>query len=153
MKSLIGAPSPIQSDQMLNRVHFMAILQAFGQSFMQPDITVFRQNLAALEELNEKWKLYHKPVFTESLIGHFLTAFIHVLVHKSHDLLKEEITVATFNMASVDFEAFFKHFLPEYLSKLEDLDSNQKEKLRLAFKDDIVSSYCLLIVLVLCTKY
>ena len=36
----------------------MAILNAFGQSFMQPDITVFKQNLASLEQLNEKWKLY-----------------------------------------------------------------------------------------------
>ena len=38
----------------------MAILNAFGQSFMQPDIMVFKQNLAALEVLNEKWKIYHK---------------------------------------------------------------------------------------------
>ena len=60
MKSLIGAPSPIPTNQMLHRAHFMAILQAFGQSFMQPDITVFKQNLITLEELNEKWKLYQK---------------------------------------------------------------------------------------------
>ena len=48
------------ADQMLHKVHFMAILTAFGQSFMQPDIMVFKQNLAALEQLNDKWKLYHK---------------------------------------------------------------------------------------------
>ena len=34
--------------------------QAYGHSFLQPDIAVFRQNLAALEQLNAKWKLYHK---------------------------------------------------------------------------------------------
>ena len=50
------------ADQMLHKVHFMAILTAFGQSFMQPDIMVFKQNLAALEQLNDKWKLYHKVI-------------------------------------------------------------------------------------------
>ena len=34
--------------------------QAYGHSFLQPDIAVFRQNLEALEQLNAKLKLYHK---------------------------------------------------------------------------------------------
>lgn len=64
MKSLIGAPSPMpNTDQVLHKVHFMQILQAFGQSFMHPDIVVFKQNLEALEQLNEKWKLYQKVDF------------------------------------------------------------------------------------------
>ena len=43
MRSLIGAPSPMpQSDQVQHKVHFMAILTAFGNSFMQPDICIFR---------------------------------------------------------------------------------------------------------------
>ena len=61
MRSLIGAPSPIrQSDQVQHKVQFLAILNALGQSFLQPDIVVFKQNLNTLEKLNEKWKLYHK---------------------------------------------------------------------------------------------
>lgn len=69
MRSLIGAPSPMpNSDQVLHKVHFMAILRAFGQSFMQPDIVVFKQNLEALEQLNEKWKLYHKVFMIYILI-------------------------------------------------------------------------------------
>ena len=55
------------ADQMLHKVHFMAILTAFGQSFMQPDIMVFKQNLAALEQLNDKWKLYHKVTYLKVL--------------------------------------------------------------------------------------
>lgn len=34
--------------------------QAFGQSFLQPDIHLFKQNLFYLETLNTKQKLYHK---------------------------------------------------------------------------------------------
>lgn len=36
------------------------IPQAFGQSFLQPDIHLFKQNLFYLETLNSKQKLYHK---------------------------------------------------------------------------------------------
>ena len=100
---------------------------------------VFKQNLTALEQLNEKWKLYHKPAFIESLIEHFLTVLLQVILNKSHDLLKEEIILAIFHMASVDFNAFFKQFLPQYLTNIGDLDDNQKEKLQLCFKEEIVS--------------
>ena len=64
---------------------------------------------------------------------------MQVLMHKSHDLLKEEIILAIYHMASVDFGAFFKQFLPEFLSKMEDLDANQREKLQLTFNEEIVS--------------
>ena len=36
------------------------MLQTFGHSFLQSDITVFKQNLAALEILHSKHKLYSK---------------------------------------------------------------------------------------------
>ena len=64
---------------------------------------------------------------------------MQVLTHKSHELLKEEIILAIFHMASVDFGAFFKQFVPEFLSKVEDIDSNQRDKLQQSFLDEIVS--------------
>ncbi|KAF6128214.1 exportin 6 [Phyllostomus discolor] len=93
--------------------------QAFGQSFLQPDIHLFKQNLFYLETLNTKQKLYHK-----------------VLVHKSHDLLQEEIGIAIYNMASVDFDGFFAAFLPEFLSSCDGVDANQKNVLGRNFKMD-----------------
>ena len=36
------------------------VSQAFGQSFLQSDISIFRQNLQALETLNNKHKLFSK---------------------------------------------------------------------------------------------
>lgn len=38
----------------------VTLLQAFGQSFLQPDIHIFKQNLSYLESLNSKHKLYHR---------------------------------------------------------------------------------------------
>uniref|UniRef100_T1HB63 Exportin-1/Importin-beta-like domain-containing protein n=1 Tax=Rhodnius prolixus TaxID=13249 RepID=T1HB63_RHOPR len=40
-----------------------AILTAFGQSLTQTDISIFSQNLQALESINHKWKLYHKDFY------------------------------------------------------------------------------------------
>lgn len=47
-------------DSIENEAQFIQIMQAFGQSFMQPDITIFKHNLEAMESLNSKYKLYHK---------------------------------------------------------------------------------------------
>lgn len=86
----------------------------------------FRQNLSSLEDLHLKWKLYQKPIFLEHLMGEFLTVFVQVLVSKSHNLLREEIAMSIFNMASVDLPAFFDKFLPHLLSGTEQLDENQR---------------------------
>ena len=37
-----------------------ADLQAFGQSFLQPDISIFKQNLECLQNLHSKRKLFNK---------------------------------------------------------------------------------------------
>ena len=58
--------SPEDGNGLQGQDRFLGILQAFGQSFLQPDISVFKQNLAALEDINAKWKLYHK-VFVATL--------------------------------------------------------------------------------------
>ena len=46
---------------------FVHILQAFGQSFLQPDIHIFKQNVCYLEALNSKHKLYHRVSFLPDL--------------------------------------------------------------------------------------
>ena len=131
--SLEESPGPDTGLQ--EQARFLSILHAFGQSFLQPDISVFKQNLAALEDINAKWKLYHKSVFTQHLIVQFLTVLLQVLVNNSHNLLKDEITSALYNMASVDFNVFFNEFLLQFLDSQE-LDSNQKQMLRTSFKTD-----------------
>ncbi len=47
-------------EEVENEAQFTGVMQAFGQSFLQPDISIFKQNLETLESLNSKWKLYHK---------------------------------------------------------------------------------------------
>ncbi|XP_066990340.1 exportin-6 isoform X2 [Macrobrachium rosenbergii] len=123
-------------DSIENEAQFIQIMQAFGQSFMQPDITIFKQNLEALESLNSKYKLYHKAVFRNSMLGHFITVLLQVLVHRSQDLLQEEITITVYNMASVDFTTFFAAFVLHFLQNMDGLDDDQRTTLKDNFKTD-----------------
>lgn len=127
---------PSASDQVQHEAQFLAIMQAFGTSFLQPDITVFKQNLLALEEIHARWKLYSKPVFTQHLIVHFLTVLVQVLINNAHNLLKDEITTCVHNMAAVDFPSFFDHFLPQLVAGQTQLDDSQKDALKNSFKTD-----------------
>lgn len=119
-----------------NREQFVAILRAYGQSLLQPDINLFGQNLRSLEELNSKWKLYHKALFREELLPQFLTVLLHSLIHKSHALLGEEIAVALYNMAAVNFVAFHNAFLSQFLHSTDGLDDGQRSILQRNFKTD-----------------
>ncbi|KAM4635404.1 exportin-6 isoform 2-T3 [Polymixia lowei] len=120
-------------DAMENEAQFTAAMQAFGQSFLQPDIHIFKQNLSYLESLNSKHKLYHR-LFRTSMLFHFINVLLQVLLHKGHDLLQEEITLAVYNMASVDFDAFYSAFMPEFLNGCQGVDANQRAVLARNFK-------------------
>lgn len=68
------------------------------------------------------------------MLFHFINVLLQVLLHKSHDLLQEEITVAIYNMASVDFDAFYSAFMPEFLNGCQGVDTNQRGVLARNFK-------------------
>lgn len=73
------------------------------------------------------------------MLYQFLNVLIQVLVHKSHDLLQEEICITIYNMASVDFDGFFAKFLTQFLVACEGVDENQKAVLAENFKVETVS--------------
>ncbi|RWS06375.1 exportin-6-like isoform X1 [Dinothrombium tinctorium] len=108
---------------------FMRIMQAYGQSFLSPDITLFKQNLESMENLNFRFKLYHKEVFRRNLLKQFLTLFMQTLVSKTHDILNDEISNVIYNLASVDFNVFFHQFILEFLCISDGLNDNQRNVL------------------------
>lgn len=79
-----------------------------------------------------------QKIFRTTMLFQFVNVLLQVLVHKSHDLLQEEIGIATYNMASVDFDGFYSAFLPEFLASCDGVDSNQKNVLARNFKMDKV---------------
>lgn len=53
-ESEAGPDIPQHSEQ------FLCVLEVFGQALLQQDLNIFRLGLAAIEDLNNKWKLYYK---------------------------------------------------------------------------------------------
>ena len=125
--------NPDVKDTMEHQEIFLSVMKAIGHSFMQTDISVFSQNVAALETLNTKWRLYSKSIFKEVLLADFPSVFLQALIAKSHNLLKEEIGAALFNMSSTDFPVFFGKFIPQFLVGVDHLDDNQRQILAEGF--------------------
>uniref|UniRef100_A0A8C4R6Y5 Exportin 6 n=1 Tax=Eptatretus burgeri TaxID=7764 RepID=A0A8C4R6Y5_EPTBU len=123
--------------------HFVAIMQAYGQSFLQMDIHIFKQNLAYLESLNSKHKLYEKDLFRRTMMAQFLQVLLQALALRSHDILQDDITTTIYSMAIVDFNTFYGAFLPNFLHSCDGLDSQQKDLLARSFKMDQVGGFFL----------
>ncbi|XP_048407891.2 exportin-6 isoform X2 [Stegostoma tigrinum] len=77
-----------------------------------------------------------QKIFRTTMLFQFINVLLQVLVHKSHDLLQEEIGIAVYNMASVDFNSFYTVFLPQFLGSCDGVDSNQRTVLGRNFKMD-----------------
>jgi len=69
-------------------------------------------------------------------MSQFMNVLLQTLLVRSHDLLQEDIVIAIYNMAAVDFSMFYKKFLPEFLKQVTTIDYHQKEVLLESFCDD-----------------
>ena len=79
-----------------------------------------------------------QQIFKSGMLFQFINVLLQALVHRSHDLLQEEITITIYNMASVDFDSFYTGFLPQFLGGCEGITQSQKSELRDNFKFDKV---------------
>lgn len=61
-----------------------------------------------------------------------------MLLHRSHALLNDEIATAIYNMASVDLMSFYDSFVTQFLQMTENLDDQQRLRLRAIFNNEQV---------------
>ncbi|XP_061716228.1 exportin-6 [Cydia pomonella] len=109
---------------------FRGALSALGRALLQPDIELLRININALETLNTKWKLYHKPIFRSEFLGEFLSVLLAGLGEGgARALLRDEALAAAHAMACVDFNAFRLAFLPHFLRALPGLAPDHQAQL------------------------
>ncbi|XP_043495290.1 exportin-6-A [Polistes fuscatus] len=120
---------PDEDEPVEHKEELVAILEAFGQALLQPDVNIFRQSLQSLELLNARWRLYQRSIFKVHLLERFLMALFTVLFQQSHNLLADEIAVAVHSLASVNIGWFFQHFLPTFLTSCEGVDDMQRATL------------------------
>lgn len=72
-----------------------------------------------------------------------MTVLLQSLLDKTHHLLMDEILLATFNMASVNFHGFFSTFLTQFLQGMNGLTTSQRENLQMAFRHETVLLFLL----------
>uniref|UniRef100_H2Y847 Importin N-terminal domain-containing protein n=1 Tax=Ciona savignyi TaxID=51511 RepID=H2Y847_CIOSA len=134
-----GSVNSSRSGSIAHKPQFLAIMTAFGQSFLQADINVFKQVLNILEELGSKQKLYDKLHFMlaeEGVLFQFVNVLIQALINKSHNLLQVCYTIQCFTCCSVDLDFFHSKFLQEFLQHTEGVTADQKNILYRSFQPE-----------------
>lgn len=100
-------------EELHNGPEFGRLLSAYGWSLRIGEPGLVRQNLLALSALNRRCRLFHKVAFRECLLAQFVEALLNCLVSSPvRDLLRDEFQQLLFELAAVDFEAFYGHLLP-----------------------------------------
>ncbi|KAL5473099.1 hypothetical protein EMCRGX_G027544 [Ephydatia muelleri] len=122
------------SETIEHEQEFSSIMQSIGQSLMQNDVNVFKENLEHLQQLNSKHNLYSKFQFRTTLLYPFLNLLMQALVQRSHDILQDEICQCLYSMASVDFSFYYGHFVPKFLETVEGLTEEQQATLVLNYR-------------------
>lgn len=139
MAAMRAAETPLE-----NGAFFKAICDAFLTSFCKPELVIFKQNLEIVSVLNAQKKLFSKAVFKEQFWLPYLEAFVTVLANKTHALLEEEVCAVVYDLAAVDFPAFFSWGLPTYLSRVAALSDSHRADLHTRFGNMTVSTAHLL---------
>lgn len=80
-----------------------------------------------------------QAIFRDGIASQFIHTLLNVLTNGTHELLREEIGLAIYAMASPDFEAFFQHLLPSYLLNCQGIADFQKVALKNGFTNDTAS--------------
>ena len=65
-------------------------------------------------------------MFRRLLLARFLTVLIQALLHRSHDLLRDDIATTVHSLAAVDLAAFCERFVPALLQDTPGLDAQQR---------------------------
>ena len=124
-----------------NQRHFENIMEIIGQSFMQPEnIQLYRQNVEALESLNETIKLYSRSAFKSTFLERYLYLFMQTLLDRSLDLLDELLYTIVYHLVEVDFSYFYDSFIPKFMSNIQHLNDMQRTELVRTFNIGRVQS-------------
>jgi len=122
-----------------HKQQFLKIMQVFGNSFLQEDVTIYKQSISILQDLNCKLKIYekiHGSLFEENVLFEFVFCFIKVLIAKTHDILTDDLCSVVHQMCLVDFNYFHQVLLQQFLHNLPELTQDQKKTLYKNFKGD-----------------
>lgn len=100
-----------------------------------------------MEIISQGWRFSHpnlfkivffQLLFRDQLLNQFLVVLLNTLLDKTHELLTDDIMLAIYNMASVNFHVFFNTFLTGFLQNMEGLGQQQRDSLKQSFRQETV---------------
>lgn len=95
---------------------FIKIFAMVGESFCKQDFNLLKQNLAALNDLNEKRKLFSKGLFKEKLREQFVTVILHLMYSGHVSLISDELIETLYQLTRDDLGFFYSSSLRSFLS-------------------------------------
>jgi len=111
--NLVGSP---QQEVAAHSEDFIKIFAMIGESFCKQDFNLLKQNLAALNDLNEKRKLFSKALFKEKLREQFVTVILHLMYSGHVSLISDELIETLYQLTQDDLGLFYSSSLPSFLS-------------------------------------
>lgn len=114
------------------------IMGIFLASFQQlSDLSVFKNNLFFLNDLNKRNRLFSRESIAKNVRPAFLQTLLMLLFGGMHGIVEEDIISFLFELASLDFAAFYSQVLCGTLSGLTGLSNSQKAQLLALFGQEI----------------
>lgn len=91
------------SSDNLHPEHFMAILNAYGQVLVSGnDPNLVRKVLLSMQAVNERWRLFQRALFQDSLLTSFQRALINRLLSGEGSLHFDQLANVLYAMGQVD---------------------------------------------------
>ncbi len=90
---------------------------------------------------DERSRMNPQAIFRDTVAGQFINTLLSVLANGSHELLREEMGLSVYAMASPDLDGFFQTLLPCFLVNSQGIDDHQRLALKNNFSSDTVSLF------------
>ncbi|KAH6579882.1 hypothetical protein BASA61_009991 [Batrachochytrium salamandrivorans] len=90
---------------------FLAIIQG-------PHVDVIKQNMGLLCMLDEKCRLFSKPIFCEKMALNILDCFLSILMQKSHEFLRDDIIQFMANIVTANLALMHSRIVSLFIDKI-----------------------------------
>ncbi|KAJ3428842.1 exportin-6 [Anaeramoeba flamelloides] len=132
----------VSNQSLLPNEQFSILLNILINSFeISKEIKIIKENLLYFQSLNKIRKIFTSQLLTFEIIFQLLSAFINLMVQKTHVLLHDDIIQIVFTISQIDFESILPNFIPKFLENYNHLFQEQKKLLlqNFSFFNDLPS--------------
>ncbi|KAL5039630.1 hypothetical protein RTP6_006771 [Batrachochytrium dendrobatidis] len=126
-----------------NETEFMAIIQIFMLSFQGTHVDMIKQTMTIFEQLNEKCRLFSRPVFVQNIAPSIIKCVLDILLQKTLELLRDDLIQFMGNIVTADPSVVYSKVVTHFfIEKCKSFTKEQQNMLgsRLENIKDLESS-------------